>query len=33
MVGRSLVPDPIAQQPWRVILPLTLLVLFGSTVL
>jgi rod shape determining protein RodA len=32
-MSRSLVPEPIAQQPWRVILPLTLLVLFGATVL
>jgi len=28
-----IVPDAIARQPWRIILPLTLLVLFGSTVL
>ncbi|MEP7222408.1 MAG: rod shape-determining protein RodA [Novosphingobium sp.] len=29
----EIVPDTIARQPWRVIVPLTLLVLFGSTVL
>lgn len=29
----GLIPEPIARQPWRIILPLTLLVLFGSTVL
>lgn len=27
------IPEPIARQPWRVIVPLTLLVLFGATVL
>jgi rod shape determining protein RodA len=27
------IPEPIARQPWRVILPLTALVLFGSAVL
>jgi len=27
------IPEPIARQPWRVLLPLTALVLFGSTVL
>ena len=32
MVG-SLIPEPIARQPWRVIVPLSLLVLFGSAVL
>jgi rod shape determining protein RodA len=32
-MARSLVPDPVARQPWRVILPLTLLVAFGSAVL
>ena len=29
----SIIPDPIARQPWRVILPLVLLVLFGGAVL
>jgi rod shape determining protein RodA len=29
----SIVPEPVARQPWRVILPLLLLVLFGSAVL
>ncbi|MEO5599047.1 MAG: rod shape-determining protein RodA [Novosphingobium sp.] len=33
MSMRHVVPDAIARQPWRVIVPLTLLVLFGSTVL
>ncbi len=33
MMLRSIIPDPIARHPWGVILPLTLLVLFGSTVL
>jgi rod shape determining protein RodA len=32
MIG-SIVPAPVARQPWRVILPLTALVLFGSAVL
>jgi rod shape determining protein RodA len=32
-VSRLIIPEPIARQPWGVILPLTLLVLFGSTVL
>src|ERR1700712_2548882 len=32
-MARSLVPEPIANQPWRVIVPLTLLVMFGATVL
>ncbi|MEY4160196.1 MAG: rod shape-determining protein RodA [Pseudomonadota bacterium] len=27
------IPDPVARQPWRVILPLTSLVLFGAAVL
>ncbi len=30
---RGLIPDPVARQPWQVIVPLTLLVTFGSTVL
>lgn len=30
---RSIVPGPIANQPWQVILPLTLLVCFGAAVL
>jgi len=30
---RSIIPDPVARQPWRVILPLVVLVTFGSTVL
>ena len=29
----GLIPEPIARQPWRVIVPLMLLVLFGATVL
>lgn len=29
----SIVPEPVARQPWRVILPLVLLVLFGAGVL
>ncbi len=29
----SFIPDPVAQQPWRVILPLCALVLLGSAVL
>ena len=33
MSMRHVVPDAIARQPWRVIVPLTLLVMFGSTVL
>lgn len=33
MNPRSIIPDPVARQPWRVIIPLTLLVLFGATVL
>ena len=33
MMGRNLVPDPIARLPWRVVLPLTALVLFGAAVL
>ncbi len=32
-MSNSIVPDPVARQPWRVILPLLALVLFGSTVL
>ncbi|MFT4027319.1 MAG: rod shape-determining protein RodA [Novosphingobium sp.] len=32
-MGTSLIPEPIARQPWRIILPLTTLVLFGATVL
>jgi len=30
---QSFVPEPVARQPWGVILPLTALVIFGSTVL
>ena len=30
---KGLVPDPVARQPWQVILPLTALVTFGATVL
>jgi rod shape determining protein RodA len=30
---RSIVPEPVARQPWQVILPLTALVLFGASVL
>ena len=30
---RDLIPDPIARQPWRIIVPLTALVLFGAAVL
>ena len=33
IAGRSIVPDAVARQPWRVIIPLILLVLFGSAVL
>ena len=29
----SLIPEPVARQPWRIILPLCALVLFGATVL
>jgi len=29
----AIIPEPIARQPWRVIVPLTLLVLFGGAVL
>jgi rod shape determining protein RodA len=32
-MNRLVIPEPIARQPWGVILPLTALVLFGSTVL
>ena len=32
-MSRSIVPAPVARQPWQVIVPLTLLVLFGSSVL
>ena len=32
-MSRSVIPDPVARLPWIVILPLTALVLFGSTVL
>jgi rod shape determining protein RodA len=32
-MARGLVPDPVARLPWRVILPLTLLVVFGGSVL
>jgi rod shape determining protein RodA len=32
-MSRSIVPETVARQPWRVILPLVALVLFGSAVL
>ncbi|MEO6151654.1 MAG: rod shape-determining protein RodA [Croceibacterium sp.] len=32
-MARGLIPDPIARLPWRVLLPLTILVGFGATVL
>ena len=32
-MSRSVGPDPLRRLPWRVLLPLTLLVCFGSTVL
>ena len=32
-MARSLVPEPLRRLPWRILLPLTALVLFGSTVL
>lgn len=32
-MSRSIVPATVARQPWQVIIPLTALVLFGSTVL
>lgn len=32
-MSRPIVPAPVARQPWQVILPLTLLVVFGSAVL
>lgn len=32
-MSRSFVPEPVASQPWQVILPLTALVLFGAAVL
>ncbi len=32
-MSSSLIPDPVARQPWNVLLPLVLLVLFGSAVL
>ena len=32
-MSRSIVPAPVARQPWQIIIPLTALVLFGSTVL
>jgi rod shape determining protein RodA len=32
-MARSFVPGPLATLPWRVVLPLTLLVCFGATVL
>ncbi|MBW8785784.1 MAG: FtsW/RodA/SpoVE family cell cycle protein, partial [Novosphingobium sp.] len=31
--GRSIIPEPLARQPWGVLLPLTALALFGATVL
>lgn len=33
MMLRGLIPDPVARQPWQVIVPLLLLVTFGATVL
>ena len=33
MILRGIVPDPVARQPWGIILPLTLLVIFGASVL
>lgn len=33
MTSRSIVPEPLRQLPWRVLWPLSLLVLFGATVL
>ena len=30
---RGVIPEPIARQPWQVILPLVALTTFGSTVL
>lgn len=32
-MSRSIIPAPIAQQPWQMILPLVLLILFGAAVL
>ncbi len=32
-MSSSILPDPVARQPWRVILPLTALTIFGSAVL
>ncbi|MFA7604056.1 MAG: rod shape-determining protein RodA [Novosphingobium sp.] len=32
-MNRSIVPEPVARQPWRIIVPLTVLVLFGAAVL
>ena len=32
-MSRSIIPAPIADQPWQAIVPLTLLVLFGAAVL
>lgn len=32
-MSNSIVPDPVARQPWRLILPLSLLVVFGGSVL
>lgn len=32
-MSRSFIPEPVARQPWRVIVPLTLLVTFGAAVL
>lgn len=32
-MSRSVVPDTVARQPWRIIVPLSLLVLFGAAVL
>ena len=33
MMWRGVIPEPVARQPWQVILPLTALVTFGATVL
>lgn len=32
-MSQSIVPDPVARQPWQVIIPLSALVIFGSCVL
>ena len=33
MILRGVIPDPVARQPWAVILPLLALTTFGATVL